>query len=331
MLSEKTALEKKKLLLTGATGFIGSHILDAILEIGSWEILLVARHPNPRLPEHPDLTYIKSDLSLPDQIDRIARHGPFTHIIHCAGVKEDRKEQKFDANIKITETLIEIIKRSPSAFKQFIFISSLAAFGPKENASELIKINEPPHPISEYGKSKLVAERLITQSGLPYLIIRPTAVFGPKDKDFLPLFKLAKKGLCIFLASRDQTLTFIYIQDLVEIIMEGIHKNITYEAYFASDGRTYSPRDVKEVIEIVTNKKITAIFVPGPFLQIMINLAKISAHLLPFGEGKLRELSAKSWNCDLENFRQDFEFRPSFNLQAGMQSTYQWYRNNGFL
>jgi len=188
-----------KVLLTGATGFIGSHLAEALLK-KNYEVYCIVRNPAKlRFLQGLDVKIIQADCSDKNSLDKI--NWEFDYIFNLSGItKASHPEEFFQSNYIGTKNLIEIVVERCTQLKRFIHVSSLAAAGPCKNGIPVTEDTEP-SPVSEYGKSKLLGEQAILyyKNHIPITIIRPPAVYGPKDIDFLAFFKMIKAGLVFYL------------------------------------------------------------------------------------------------------------------------------------
>ncbi|MBP7461418.1 MAG: NAD(P)-dependent oxidoreductase, partial [Candidatus Delongbacteria bacterium] len=184
-----------KVLLTGSSGLIGSHLLELLLD-SSHEISILQRagiHADSARIHDSRLTVFEADYESAETLQAAVAEQHI--IIHCAGVTKVRHYSDFFRyNTRVTENLIAAIQAVNPRLKRLIYFSSLAAAGPADKDQPLTE-DQPPHPISWYGKSKLEAEDRLRRSGLYYTIVRPCAVYGPRDKDVFVYFKLLNHRL----------------------------------------------------------------------------------------------------------------------------------------
>ena len=207
-----------KVLLTGASGFVGSHVLDSLRARGiSVAVLLRTSSSRKRIERHlPQLEVQTGSISNPADLDH-ALDG-ITHVVHCAGcTKALRAEEFYTVNQLGTRSVVEAINRHASSVQRVIHISSLAAAGPALPESPA-KEEDPPRPVSEYGRSKLAAESEVHERcKVEYVILRPPSVYGPRDTEFLRLFKAIRAHLLPKFAGGRQWLSLVYVRDLAEV------------------------------------------------------------------------------------------------------------------
>ena len=272
-----------------------------------------------------ELAYQKPN-ELTSQLKILRKEKAFDLIIHNAGLtKSNSKKKNLDINKGITENLLSAVSDSGALQSngKFVYISSMAALGP-------VGANG---PVSSYGWSKLQAEKSIIESGLPYLIFRPSAIYGPRDKAFLPMFKSAKLGLYPNISSANQKITMILASDVARTI-EHLSKSNVNKIFHLDDGHVYSHQDLANALEAAFNKKITKIQLPeilvlgGIFLiEKMVNLFGGKAILTI---EKYREIS-QDWNHDFSSERKHLDHLSLTPLVTGFLKTYQYYHQQKLL
>lgn len=330
-------MTKPTIFVTGATGFIGRHLVQALLAL-DFEVFAIVRKTGDTRHLTGATVYV-GDItdkgSLIATFNDIVKTGiTIDYVIHAAGLtKENAGNKFFETNVAGTDNLLKAIKHSGLNPKKIIFLSSLAASGSVALGKTIGIENE--NPISGYGRSKLAAEPLIKNSGIPYIIIRPTAVFGPGEKDLLTVFKFIARGVNPLLGSRPQELTFIYVDDLVKLIIKATTGKIENQIYFASDGKVYSRQDLTQAISKGVGRKAVNLVVPLPLVKAiaLINekVNSLFRRTSPLNLDKYNELVAESWNCDMARTIRDFEFEAADDLYTGAQKTIDWYKTNKWI
>jgi len=183
--------------ITGANGFIGRHLARRFGERG-WEVREVVRDDFER-----------------GQLGELFRGAV---VVHAAGAtRAPTVAQLRESNVGLTERVIEAARSA--AVTRVVYVSSLAAVGPSASRDQPVSEATPPSPVEPYGQSKLDAEQIVRDSGLPFTIVRPAAVYGPGDADFLQLFRVARRGLAVPPANRLQWISIIHVGDLVDALM----------------------------------------------------------------------------------------------------------------
>jgi len=285
------------------------------------------------------IKFIDVDFSNKTQLISALDAAPeFDFIIHNAGItKALRKKTFFEVNYQYTKNLVEAISQSHQNPLRFVFISSLSAGGPGiSDCSSPISIFNPSQPISNYGLSKLQAEQFISrQSALPFLIIRPTAVFGPGDKDFFNVVKLIHKHWDFMIGRHAQILSFIYVKDLSRAIFNLLEVSAINKTYIASDGKAYSKTDMSNVIAAIMQKPVHRVYVPLIMAKIIAlfseGISRVSGKPTVLSREKIKEFAAPNWNCDISSLENDINFKARFSLEQGLKETINWYRDNGWI
>ncbi|MEK6781608.1 MAG: NAD(P)-dependent oxidoreductase [Bacteroidota bacterium] len=334
---------KNKVLITGASGFIGSFLVEAALHQG-FEVWAGIRHTSSREYLRDErIKFIELDFSSEENLKKeitslVEEHGGFDYVIHNAGITYAPKKKDFiQVNYSYTKNLTNAILTSGMSMEKFVLISSLAALGPGNSETfEPIKISDAPHPISTYGKSKLMAEQhLRSLSSFPYLIINPTAVYGPRDKDFLGFIKLINHGFEFYVSSNRQMISLLYVKDLAKAVMLAMKSPSQNHSYLISDGFDYDKEQLGEIIKKILGKKTLKYKLPAtPFRWAIKGIETI---YLMFGKQpflnveKVNEISSANWKCDSEEIWRDIRTSPEFTLEKGMEETLDWYKENGWI
>ncbi len=329
----------KKVLITGASGFIGSFLVEEAIHEGYDVYAGIRESSDLKYLTDPEIKFIYIDFSNKESLkNQLVEIGKFDFIIHCAGVTKTCNKKLFDiVNYQYTKNLIEALLETSMVPEKFIFVSSLAAFGPGQKSAEPIKLTDTPKPVSYYGKSKLKTEQYIKSlKDFPYLIFRPTGVYGPKEKDYYVMYKSTKQGIETYINTKKQLISFIYVKDLSQLIIGALNSKITNKAYFISDLKEYTAQEFNWLIKKKLNKKTISLVFPGSLVRILAFLnEKISCLLsnkIPtLNTEKFKEISQKNWLCDSSDLVKDFNFKPEYNLSKGLDETLQWYKKEKLL
>lgn len=331
----------KKILITGASGFIGSFLVEEALK-KNYKVFAGVRNTSSRTYlDDNRLHFLELDFSNPENLKKKLsafkeQHGNFDFIIHGAGVtKVKHPDDFFKINEQFTKNFVDALIKTDSIPQKFLFISSLAAFGPGKE-KEQISHTHIPNPITSYGQSKLNVEKYLgSLSGFPHIIIRPPGVYGPRDKEFYLLYKVIKQGIEPYLGSRNQRLSFIYVSDLANAMMKALESSVTNKAYFVSDGFEYTIQSFNETIKKHLGKKTVKIIVPTALVKpIAWSMEKFSAlfgTVATFNRERVKEFEAANWLCNIEPIKKDLNFSAQYNLESGMKESIAWYKKNGWL
>lgn len=330
----------KKILITGASGFVGSFLVEAFLAADAdLEVYAGVRKTSSRKFLTDDrLHFFEMDFSNQKKLEKDLGAKDFNYVIHNAGLlRADQKETLFLVNRDYTENLIKALLPKIETLEKFVFMSSMAAYGPADNMpGDLVKENDIPHPIDTYGESKLAAEQMIRKyKNLPYLIFRPTAVYGPREKDIYTFFTILNKGLEPYIGRKEQELTFIYVKDLAQLMVKAILSKQKQKSYFVADDQVYSNYDLGKYGKEYLNKKALKIKVPTTLVRgiAYVNEAvgRLTGKMPILNLEKAAFLESLNWKCDIRPLKTDFNFMPKYNLSTGLKETLEWYRKEGWL
>lgn len=333
----------KKILITGASGFIGSFLVEEALSRNYKVFAGVRSSSNRTYLNHPDIVFFETDKTdkyvLKNKLIRhLNEYGKFDYIIHNAGITKSCNQEDFEkVNYHYTKNLIGALSELNIVPDKFVYMSSLASFGPgNENTLKAIQDADIPNPISLYGKSKLKAEQFINSlNQFPYLIFRPTGVYGPREKDYYVLFKTLNKRIETFIESSDQYISIVYVKDLARLVFDALESSIINKSYFVSDLENYTTSEFNNVVKKELNKKTIPIVFPLKLVKLIAfiseKLACISGKPSTLNREKLKEIACKNWRCDSSETVKDFGFRPAYNLHKGINETISWYRKEKLL
>jgi nucleoside-diphosphate-sugar epimerase len=317
--------------VTGATGFIGSHLVEELVRRGFDVTCLVRWTSDLKWIDNLDVRILYGDcedmnslLQIPQDID---------YVFHLAGVTKARREEDFFCvNVNGTKNLLQAVTSRIPKVKRIVYLSSLAAAGPSSNRAPLNELAVP-CPVSSYGRSKLQGEEVVMSYGdmLPVTIIRPPAVYGPRDKDFFVLFKMLKKGFYPYWGKCYYSV--LYIDDLVRgIVMAAFMEKALGGTYFLSDGKVYTTEDLVDEIEHVLNINAVKMRVPMPIVSILVGFAeKFGKKASILNRDKLKEMSHSYWICDTSKAGREIGFTPKVTIKEGLKWTADWYRIHQWL
>jgi nucleoside-diphosphate-sugar epimerase len=318
-----------KALVTGATGFIGSHLVERLLKKG-FEITCLTRNTDrPAWIEGLDVSLFQGDCSDRDLLSGFV-HG-FDYIFHLSGLtKASRKEEFYSVNTGGTENIINAVLRGNPDVKRFVYISSLSAFGPKIS-DQMPSEEQDSSPVSVYGASKLDAEKTLLRYNdrVPISILRPSVVYGPRDREFYMLFKFIQKG---FLPRWGEGHTsLVYIDDLVDAILLTIdNEEAVGKTYFISDGETHCNGEIVNEILSVLRRKPLSLRLPKKLLPLIgffgERMSTMMGTTSMINRDKARELMYADWLCDISKAKRELRFLPKVGLSKGIQWTADWYK-----
>ena len=327
-----------KLLITGANGFIGSHLVESAIKRGYEVHAGVRAGSNKKWLTNSDIVFVEMDFEKPETISLLFQQHTYKYIVHCVGVTKTSSTDVFNkVNCKYVELLIDQIRINNCIPEKFIFLSSLAAYGPVDlQSTDIVSNDSTPNPVTQYGKSKLAAEKLLeSTTDIPYMILRPTVVYGPRETELFMVFELLNKRLELYSGTKPQYLTFIYIDDLIEIIFRSMEIEVSRKSYFVSDGHLYLSEKMNEIIKSNLDKKALKIKLPLPVVKVIASfsekVSKITKKYPALNTDKFQELKCRNWNCDISNLIKDLDYTPEHSLEDGLRKTVEWYKQEKWL
>ncbi len=328
--------EEKTALVTGATGFIGGNLVQALLLKGYSVRCLVRVSGDTRMLRKPNVRLVVGSLDDPEAIRKAAVGARL--VFHIAGLtKAPSRERFFLVNRTGTSRLLEILSEIIPRPARFVHASSLAAAGPSTQGRPLTE-EDAPKPVSWYGESKLAAEEEVLKytDKIPVTILRPPAVYGPGDRDIYIIFRMLQKG-CLFTPGRAARLfSLIHVHDLVDAFIKAGESNTpSGEVFFVSRPEIHTWEEVGREIARELNKKYRRF----PFPEWLALTAGAAGNLYSLLSGKpaalniqkVREILQPSWTCNPEKAKAVLGFNPAIGLNAGIRNTIQWYRRQGWL
>lgn len=329
-------LEIVRALVTGATGFVGHHLAALLVARGYTVRVLLRPQSEHKIAEELSVEPVFGGLA--DRPSLISAVAGCDLVFHCAGlVKAAHPEDFFAVNHEGTQHLLEAVLASRQKLSRFVYVSSVAAGGPSLNGQPLDE-TVPVAPVSPYGRSKLAGERAVLglKEKIPVTIIRPPAVFGPRDKQMLFFFQMVKRGWIPRFSRDDRRLSLIYVGNLVQGIIQAAESpRAVGEVFFLADGRTYVTSEVVHVIAAALRVKVKQVYVPGPVLYTLAAAAELWGNITGrpplLWRGRARDLSRYLWIVNIEKARRAFGYAPDVPLEESVRETCAWYQRAGWL
>ena len=329
----------KKILITGANGFIGSFLVEEALKKNYEVYAGIRKTSNTEYLKDPRIKFIELDFSDTAALDKQLMEIPaFDYVIHNAGTtKALNKKDYFISNYQYTKNIVDVLIKQKKVSGKFIYMSSLAAYGPGD-PSQLSSISSAdiPKPVTSYGKSKLESEKYLSSlGGFPHIIIRPTVVYGPREKDLYTVFKLINNNLELFVGFKKQKLTFIYVKDLVKAVFQTMESDVVNRGYFVSDGNVYDAESLGDIIKKQLGKKTIRIYFPKNLVRVIAFFSEASKYLTRkqpvLNFDKVNELECVNWKCDTQPLIDKLNFRADYDLKKGIFETIEWYKKSKWL
>ncbi len=327
--------------VTGATGFVGSHLVDALHARGDTVTCLV-RNPAKARRLFPEQTVdiVQGDLSNTAALSEGCANTDT--IYHLAGATSARsREEFFRVNAKGTERLCAAAASAAPTLERFVYVSSQAAAGPSKRG-DVATEDHPPNPVSSYGASKLAGEDAVKALRLPWTIVRPTSVYGPRDKEFLPLFKVAKTGFVPLFGSGEQELSLIHARDLVAALLSVVTPDTASRTFFACHSEVVTSRTLAESVHRavqparkLTTSKPHIVTIPAWATRVALSAigtaSRVVGRTTLLNRDKANELLAEAWTCSPIALERATGWKARLALNAGLHDTAQWYRDHQWL
>ncbi|HZH03093.1 MAG TPA: NAD-dependent epimerase/dehydratase family protein [Myxococcaceae bacterium] len=327
-----------KVLLTGATGFLGSYIAEQLAAAGhSVRALVRASSDTRRLEALPGAERVVGTVEDAASVAR-AMEG-MESVIHAAGILKGLGPEDFErVNVGGTANVLEAARRT-AGFRRLVFVSSIAAVGPSVDGRP-VSADHPPAPVTHYGRSKLKAEALLKAAAgeVPSTIIRPPMVYGPRDRETLAFFKSVKSGVMPFVGGGRNTLSVIYVEDCARACVQALTASGVESgtAFFVEDGQVYVWREMLEELERALGRKALLRFsVPVSVLTAVAlgneAVAKMTGKPAMLTRDKLNELLAPHWVFDGKPAQKALGWKPEVAWAEGVRRAAAWYRAEGWL
>ena len=337
----------KKVLITGANGFVGSFMVEEAIRRG-YDVYAAMRAESSKAnlaglsPKFIDLPYADKNRMKKCLAGLRSVVGQFDLIIHTMGLTKCKHKSDFDVvNFEYTRNFVQALMESGMTPKHFIYLSSLSAFGSGDRKTlKPIELTDEPKPDTAYGASKLKTERFLATLDakvFPYTILRPTGIYGPKEKDYFVMLKTLTRHLNPGIGFETQYITFIYVKDLVQAVFKSMeHDECVGKAYFLSDGDVYESVTFSDLIKKELGIKfLVRIKAPIWVLRIVTAVGdrwmKMTGKMSALNNDKFNILKQRNWMCDITPAKRDMDFKPEYNLERGVKEAIAWYKENGWL
>ena len=327
---------RQRVLITGASGFLGYHLIQSAIENGLEVYAAVRKNSDIKHLEGLPVHYLFLNYEDEEDITRQLTAHQIDFIIHAAGVTKALRQEVYNQiNAGYTLKLARAAEKLGSNFKKMVFISSLAAIGPLPEQHLKILEENFPNPVTAYGRSKLLAERGLAGINLPVIILRPTAVYGPRDKDIFILLKTLNLGFDPYIGNFIQQLSFVHARDVADVAIKSLLINEANGSYNITDGKSYNRYQLSDIARKILKKKAIRFHLPMPIVRSLAFVLETTNGWLKkpsiLSREKLHELAAKNWICDISKAKKELNFSPKFDLQTGLEDSIAWYTKNNWL
>jgi len=329
-----------KILITGASGFIGSFIVEEALRQGFETWAAVRGSSSRQFLTDERIHFIELNLSSEEQLKEQLKDYQFDYVVHAAGVTKCLNKADFHRiNTEGTQNLVRAIQALKMPLHRFVYISSLSIMGAireQQPYTEILESDEA-KPNTAYGRSKLEAEQwLDTVEDLPYVILRPTGVYGPRERDYFMMAKSIQSHTDFAVGYKQQDITFVYVTDVVQAVFLACEKGVTGRRYFLSDGEVYQSSTFSNLIrKELGNPWWIRVTAPIWVLRIVTFIGEYVGHLTgkvtALNNDKYNIMRQRNWRCDIKPAQQELGYEPKIKLEEGVRRSIKWYKDNKWL
>jgi len=325
-----------KILITGATGFIGSALAEQLSGQKHEVFCLVRSSSNLRWISDLNVRLVYGELTRRETLDPLVKD--MDVVYHLAGVTKGRDNNAYEeGNFTATKNLVDALLQNNRKLKRIVFTGTQAAYGPSPGL-EPVDEESIPRPLTDYGHSKLKAQRYLQSEGkkLPWTIVLPPVVYGPRDTDVLEFFKTVKMGIIPKVGGHDKYTSIIHVDDLVKgLMLAAINDKAAGEIFFVANKKPVAWREIARIAMQVLGKKALEVPVPMPLVRAIAGvsegIAKISGGTTIINRQKVLEMEPDFWICSSRKARVLLDFDEAISLERGIKETLAWYKQHGWL
>jgi nucleoside-diphosphate-sugar epimerase len=322
-------------LITGATGFVGSHLVEALSALNTRIRALVRPSSNTSGLKARGVEVVVGSF---DDSKSLLKAAEGQHVVvHLAALTRARSEAEYrEVNGAGTRALLSAVAASGERGRRFVYLSSLAAVGPAINGRPVERIDTP-HPLTAYGRSKLEGEVAAQDAayGVRPIILRAPAVYGPRERDLYSYFRMASLGILPAPTGPDRPVQLIHVHDLAAALVKAIEAPSASGVYHVAENRGYAWSEVAQLIAKAVGRRAWEVRIPAALVEAAAAASEWGAAMIGsstiFNRDKARELLAEGWLCETEAARKELGFQALIPLPEGLALTAEWYRNNGWL
>ena len=338
-----------KILITGASGFIGSFIVEEALRQGFETWAAVRGSSSRQFLTDPRINFIELNLSSEEQLTEQLRGHQFDYVVHAAGVTKCLNKADFHRiNTEGTQHLVNAILALKMPLRRFAYISSLSIMGAIREQQPYTEIRErdDARPNTAYGQSKLDAEKWLcllnekleirNEKLFPFVVLRPTGVYGPRERDYFMMAKSIQSHIDFAVGYKQQDITFVYVTDVVQAVFLALEKGVTGRKYFLSDGEVYQSSTFSDLIRKELGNpwwiRITApIWVLRVVTFVGEYVGRLTGKVTALNNDKYNIMRQRNWRCDIEPAKKELGYEPKVKLEEGVRRSIKWYKDNGWL
>ncbi len=323
--------------VTGASGFIGSHLVDELLKKNYKIKCLVRKTSNLRWLKDKPIKFVYGDMFSTEVLSEALKD--VDYLYHIAGVNFAKtKKEYFTGNTDATRSLIEVCYKVNPEIKRFVYLSSQTAVGPSPDKNHPVNETTDYHPITTYGRSKMEAEKVVMEyfDKMKCTIIRAPAVYGQRDPAILEYFKAVSRGLQALIGFQDKLISLIHGVDLVRGIILAAESDVAVsEIYFITSEKFYTWKEIGALTSRLIGKRTVRIKIPhfavytvGAFAQLLAMFSKKPAVL---NIEKCKDITRQYWTCSPEKAKRELGFKEKNEIEEGIKQTIEWYRKEGWI
>ncbi|HET9438609.1 MAG TPA: NAD-dependent epimerase/dehydratase family protein [Longimicrobiales bacterium] len=323
------------LLVTGATGFVGSHVAELAPNFGFQLRALVRKPADMARLQAVGFECVQGSLEDAGALRR-AMAGT-TAVLHLAAATKARTPEEYQrANVAGTQAVVEAMLSAEPKPQRLIYLSSLAAVGPPVQGRPVSR-DDPPRPLTTYGRTKLAGEKVceVAADRLQVAILRAPAVYGPRDRDVFQFFRMANRGVVPLPSTATGQLQMIHARDLARSLLLAATSSAAHGVYHVAESRAYGWEEMARMVGAALGKQVRVVRMPAAVIKVAAGIVETIAGLVGkstiFNREKASELTVSGWLCETELARRDFGFEAHTPLQAGFNETANWYRQHGWL
>lgn len=325
----------RRVLVTGGTGFIGSHLVAALTDQGVKPRVLVRPTSDTAPLTALGVECLVGGLDDPESLTR-AVNGVET-VIHLAAITRARSEKEyFSVNADGTRNLVNALRTAQPRPRRLIYVSSMAAAGPSVDGIP-VDVQDVPRPITSYGRSKLAGETacLTIAHEMEVVILRPPAVYGPGDRDLFRCFQMATCGILLVPTGPARWIQFIHVHDLVNALLCAVTAEQASGVYHVAEAQSYAWGQITDWLAQAVGRRVRTVRVPPWGIRAAATVSEFGAAMIGratiFNREKAEELLAPGWLCKTEAMTRDLGFKVRIPLPQGLVGTASWYREHGWL
>ncbi len=321
------------ILVTGGTGFVGSHVVERLVAAGARVRCLVRASSSLRYLPREGVELVQGDLAAGTGIEAAVEGADV--VAHVGGVTKALSEDAFyRGNLRATENLLHACKRQGDSVRRFVHVSSLAAIGPSPDGAPLDE-DAAPHPLTWYGRSKLAAEGAVRASTLAgrAVILRPPVVYGPRDTDVFEVFRSVARGMMLRIGRDESYFSYIHVKDLAEAMWLAVSSESgAGRTYFVANPEPVSWSEFAQIAASIMGHRVRTVGVPAPLANLAgwcaEGVSRLGGKPGIVSRQKIIEARCRYWTCDATRARLELGFEATRSLREGLEETLAWYKDS---